>query len=223
MSVFWRPRGCVLWYDFAELSGDTVYDLSGNNNHGTIYGAQWRRGHLIGALEFDGVDDCVIVPESPSLDISGNQISLEAYICIKSTGSYPCIISKYWSAYELLLHADTTRLRFDITLEGTEIKAHTADELELDKWYHVAYVYTGDSHHIFVNGEDKELVWIEEGYGNISTNDYDVAVGSRPNKTCFFNGIIAFARIYNRALSEREIRAHANYLLQKYIAHPPFI
>ena len=39
----------------------------------------------------------------------------------------------------------------------------------------------------------------------------------------FFKGTIAHVRIYNRALSEREIRAHANYLLQKYIAHPPFI
>ncbi|RLI81625.1 MAG: hypothetical protein DRP01_10720, partial [Archaeoglobales archaeon] len=36
-------------------------------------------------------------------------------------------------------------------------------------------------------------------------------------------GTLHFLRIYNRALSEREIRAHANYLLQKYIAHPPFI
>ena len=40
MSIFWRPRGCVLWYDFAELSGDTVYDLSGNGNHGTIYNCE---------------------------------------------------------------------------------------------------------------------------------------------------------------------------------------
>jgi len=46
LSVFWRPRGCVLWFDFGALKGSTVYDLSGEGNHGTIYGAAWRRGHL---------------------------------------------------------------------------------------------------------------------------------------------------------------------------------
>ncbi|HDD42731.1 MAG TPA: LamG domain-containing protein, partial [Nitrososphaeria archaeon] len=33
--------GLVLWLNFNESSGDKVYDRSGNENHGTIYGAEW--------------------------------------------------------------------------------------------------------------------------------------------------------------------------------------
>jgi hypothetical protein len=34
-------NGLVLWFRFDEGRGDTVYDRSGNNNNGTIYGATW--------------------------------------------------------------------------------------------------------------------------------------------------------------------------------------
>lgn len=34
-------NNCVLLFSFDEGIGETVYDQSGNTNHGTIYGAQW--------------------------------------------------------------------------------------------------------------------------------------------------------------------------------------
>jgi len=55
--------------DPGQVSGNTlviplgvsniVLDASGNNNHGTIYGATWVDGKVGGALSFDGVDDYV--------------------------------------------------------------------------------------------------------------------------------------------------------------------
>ena len=35
--------GLVLYLPMDEGSGNTVYDHSGNNNHGTIYGATWSQ------------------------------------------------------------------------------------------------------------------------------------------------------------------------------------
>jgi len=46
-----------------------VLDGSGNNNHGTIYGATWVDGKLGKALDFDGINDYIYVPRSPSLDL----------------------------------------------------------------------------------------------------------------------------------------------------------
>lgn len=41
-KIIQQPTGVVLLdYDFTTGSGNTLFDKSGNNNHGTIYGAQW--------------------------------------------------------------------------------------------------------------------------------------------------------------------------------------
>lgn len=56
------------WH-FDEGEGIIVYDSSGYLNDGTIHGATWTTyGAYGGALEFDGTDDYVEVPDSDSLD-----------------------------------------------------------------------------------------------------------------------------------------------------------
>ncbi len=53
----------VALYKFNELSGDTAYDSSGNNNDGIIEGADWSmEGKFDGALKFDG-DNGVKIPK----------------------------------------------------------------------------------------------------------------------------------------------------------------
>ena len=61
--------GLVGAWKFDEGSGNIAYDSSGNNNHGTIYGATWVDGKFGKALQFDGIDDYVNISASSSLDI----------------------------------------------------------------------------------------------------------------------------------------------------------
>jgi|LGVD01.1.fsa_nt_gb hypothetical protein len=42
----------------------------GSGNDGAIYGAKWVEGKFGKALEFDGVDDYVKVPDDDSLDVT---------------------------------------------------------------------------------------------------------------------------------------------------------
>jgi hypothetical protein len=68
-----------IWH-FDEDSGDTVYDSSGNNNHGTIYdGLRINGVNGTNGLEFDGIDDYVNVPFSPGINIR-DEVSIEAWI-----------------------------------------------------------------------------------------------------------------------------------------------
>ena len=53
----------VAHWNFDKVSGDTIYDLSVNANHGTNYGATLVSGKKGKAISFDGNDDYVRIPK----------------------------------------------------------------------------------------------------------------------------------------------------------------
>jgi len=59
-------KGLVAHWTFDEDSGNIVSDSSGFGNNGTVYGATWTTGAVDGALEFDGIDDYVQIPDNSS-------------------------------------------------------------------------------------------------------------------------------------------------------------
>lgn len=63
-------EGLVAEWHFDEGSGTIAKDESGSGNDGAIYGAKWVEGKFGKALEFDGVDDYVKVPDDDSLDVT---------------------------------------------------------------------------------------------------------------------------------------------------------
>ena len=68
-------------YGFEETSGTTVADSSGTGNNGTIGGAAARTaaGKIGRAIDFDGVNDLVSVPDANSLDLTTG-MTLEAWV-----------------------------------------------------------------------------------------------------------------------------------------------
>ncbi len=80
-------RGLAGYWNFDEGSGQNVYDATGYGNDGTLASSTdssdedptWETGKVGGALEFDGVDDYVKIPDSASLDITG-AITIEFWV-----------------------------------------------------------------------------------------------------------------------------------------------
>ena len=71
----------VGWWKFDDGTGTTAVDSSGNGNDATVYGnAQWIDGWLDGALQFDGVDDYIEVPDNDTLDVGKGDISFMLWI-----------------------------------------------------------------------------------------------------------------------------------------------
>ena len=58
------PEGCVGLWRFDEESGNIAYDQSGNNNDGTIHGAQRVKGKYENALSFDASRNYVSISGS---------------------------------------------------------------------------------------------------------------------------------------------------------------
>ena len=72
----------VLIMHFDEGSGTIAKDESGHGNDGTIHGATWTTGISGKALNFDGVDDYVRIPDSASMDVT-EEVTVEVWARIE--------------------------------------------------------------------------------------------------------------------------------------------
>ena len=191
----------VGWWRFDEGSGTVANDSSGNGNDGTFNGdPQWAAGMLGGALEFDGTDDYVEVPDNESLHL-WERFTLAAWIYqVESSSSR--IIDKIGAGTANGPHLDThpgTKLR---SCSGTCIS--TAADHTLEEWHHVAVTFDEGDVKLYVDGSIEA-----EGSAPspLAGNSLPLRIGADSDGQSLFHGLIDDARVYNRALTEAEILA----------------
>jgi uncharacterized repeat protein (TIGR01451 family) len=205
--------GLVAEWHFDEGSGSVLADSSGNGNDGVIHGATWVEGKYGKALSFDGVNDYVEVPDSPSLDIT-DTITIEAWVepasTIQDSGAAICTkgTGAGGESWNLDIISDGFRFMRRQNDGASYIKA-VSGTFSSVQWYHLVGVVDGGHILIYVNGVKTT--------GNSYTrsfdiNDHIVSIGSRQHRSgaydLNFNGIIDETRIYNRALTADEIKSH---------------
>jgi len=218
----WLPgSGCVLWIQMDEREGNRAYDLSGYGNHGTRYGAIWKRGKIGFALSFDGVDDLVEVPYSASLDLT-TDLTIETWfkpvpynppwkrIAVKGTypdgGGYG-----FWHA-----SSPTVSLAKAAFYDGVTRYESGEFDVELDKWHHLAATLTGNTAKFYINGILKQTFT-----AYVATSNLPLIIGARSIYADYFTGLIDEVRVYNRALSAEEIKAHYWYGIIPSLRVPP--
>ena len=59
-------KGLIAHYNFDEINGKIANDTSEFGINSTVYGASWTEGRIGGALDFDGIDDYVQIPNNES-------------------------------------------------------------------------------------------------------------------------------------------------------------
>ena len=191
----------VGWWRFDEGSGTVANDSSGYGNDGTFNGdPQWAVGMLGGALEFDGTDDYIEVPDNESLQL-WERFTLAAWIYqVESSSSR--IIDKIGAGTANGPHLDThpgTKLR---SCSGTCIS--TAADHTLEEWHHVAVTFDEGDVKLYVDGSIEA-----EGSAPspLAGNSLPLRIGADSDGQSLFYGLIDDARVYNRALTEAEILA----------------
>ncbi len=191
----------VGWWRFDEGSGTVANDSSGNGNDGTFNGdPQWAAGMLGGALEFNGTDDYVEVPDNESLHL-WERFTLAAWIYqVESSSSR--IIDKIGAGTANGPHLDThpgTTLR---SCSGTCVS--TAADYTLEEWHHVAVTFDEGDVKLYIDGSI-------EGEGSapspLAGNSLSLRIGADSDGQSLFHGLIDDVRVYNRALTEAEILA----------------
>ncbi|MEN9328307.1 MAG: hypothetical protein RI947_1115 [Candidatus Parcubacteria bacterium] len=184
-------------------------DSSGNGNDGAYNGdTVTAAGKFNRGVTLDGTGDYISVPDSSSLDAS-TSVTVAAWIYVDSyTSSYPRIITK-GSAYDLHMYVfggGEGRLEWDIRIPGeTDTTTPVSAAVPLNQWTHVAATYNGSSSKVYVNGKlQSQLNGLS---GSITNTNNDLGIGAIATGSNYFPGDIDEARIYNRALSDTEIRS----------------
>lgn len=196
--------GLRLHIDGENYGGSgAVRDLSKYAHTGTISGATYNNN---GYWTFDGND--LILFDDSDLDITGAFTS-EAWIkSSQLTGnSYSSIIS--WGRHTTnqdrtlwLNGAGEPGGSLGLYFYGTTSNMVSGETiLTDDRWHHVVGTFDGRVGKVYVDGK-------LEGVRRLTAGSYTydgTRIGANPSPSYYFNGAIAVARIYARALSHVEI------------------
>ena len=130
----------MLLHKLNEGQGGVTVDSSDQSNDGTITGANWTTGKYGYGLNFDGINDQVDVPYSPSLDLDGSLgFCIEAWVKLESDGSQ--WIAEKLDAYYLGAEPHgASKVRFKGGVwNGGVLQEVTSWAMGVGTWMHVAF------------------------------------------------------------------------------------
>ena len=210
-SVFAAKEGLVLYLPF---DGD-IEDASGNENHGEVKKgkAKWTDGKFGKAMEFDGATH-IEIPDKPDSgfdNVSGFTVEVwvkqsthhDNGIVVKLTTAgqfWPC-------SYNLETWSDQLAY-FGV---GADTGQWATSKYPLNEWFHFAGVFDAGKEHVYVNGELGGTV--SDPDKTVPDGDLPVYVGCVDPNSYPFEGALDELAIYNRALSEAEIKEDMNGII----------
>lgn len=201
-----------LW-KFDEPDGNKALDSSGNGNDGAFLMQPDRVPGIIGnALRLDGRGQCVHVPDSPSLHIAGDQLSIVCWLSWAGSGDYwQAIISKGidpddWGCF---IRESYANLYFVTNPHDKRNLMNSVPFLVTpNRWHFLAATYDGKRTKIYLDGE---LVAEDVLSGNLIPNDSPLRIGHAEKTTHWWNGMLDEVAVFRRALPQEEILSIMEY------------
>ena len=215
-------EGLVAYWSFDD---GTAHDDSGHGHDGVIHGAAVVLGVSGNALSFDGIDDYVEIPGTSAFQFANqsltfctwvtivdNQDLYRAFIHLGSAvgeNNYPAIcLQKARSGW---LDGRLYTQVWNGSEQATASSLADGDALPKNTWTHLAGVVDceGSSVHLYLNGYLQDTA-AAVTFDLSEAEELGLRLGASPwygiSGYKFHNGLLDEVRIYDRALSEDEIR-----------------
>ena len=219
MALAHSPRivtdGLALCLDGANVksypgSGTTWKDLSGKGNDGTLTNGPTFSSNYGGNIVLDGSNDFVTGVHNSELNLR-NDVTVECWF--RRTGgrsTWVRIFGKGNSSnrtYGLWYHVNSNYFLYQ-RYGGSTMNILLSKSVVSNEWYHIVGTSSGSTHTLYVNGVKKGTASNSSTFHS-STDPYKV--GSHDGSYHHI-GDVSKCRIYNRGLSEAEVKQNYNAL-----------
>ena len=200
--------------DKEDIQGDLVKDVSAKKNHGKIGGdPKIVPGKIAEALDFDGKDDFVALPNL------GNEVAVSIDLWARADQPFPDIrglLSTFdppqWKAGAV--HFKFENNQIDILKNGG---GRIQVPAQPNVWYHVGYTCDTKKNELtlYVNGEAIQTVPAGAEPNNLTS----LRIGSE-HEGRYFPGILDDVRLYNNALTAKEMKQNFQVKSNELAVHP---
>ncbi|MHA2602329.1 MAG: LamG-like jellyroll fold domain-containing protein, partial [Candidatus Thorarchaeota archaeon SMTZ1-83] len=142
-----------------EYEDSSLYKHHGQGGEGDpLYVPQVASGKIGSAQYFtnetDGKYDLIDCGDSPLWDISGTQITMEAWVWHNNTPwdhVYGIMNHKGWSdGYSLFMRRNMQKVAFNLPGESHQLTSAT--DITVDNWHHIVAVYDGSTMRTYIDG-----------------------------------------------------------------------
>lgn len=217
------PDGLLLYLAFDEGKGGTAKDTSGNKFDGELNGgAKWDDGKVNKSIRFNGSDAFISVPP---LEVDPEAFTIEFWFS-------PAKDLDSGGARMDLMYAHTGCCRPHITFNrqkdgGIGLHAEfggngdqgpisdlttATGKWKAGEWYHWAGTANKTETKVYVNGKfEKKLK--SKGVPNLRYEEHGISIGSASGNSNWFSGRMDEIRIWERVLTDAEIKKAADLTL----------
>lgn len=199
-------------------TGGGLLDLTNNGNNGAITraaspSAAFYNGNNGGSFVFDGSNDYVVLQDSNTLDVS-SALTEEAWVYIHAYTDRGTVATKNLSYY-FQVHINGTVQIYSYWQNGSNPGNSSYNSssatVPLNTWTYIAWTEdTSGLRKIYINGNFDSQ---HSAQSTIYNNTYELNIGGQywdSTLNRLLDGQISSVRVYNRALSEDEIRQNYN-------------
>ena len=192
-----------------------VRDYSGNNYNGTVVGAL-PYGEF---YKFDGIDDYINIPHQV---LTTQQIRESGLTMIAKVRPTEIKESRIFSMKPTTGYSDSATGGIGIRESGTARiicyddptsykYVNSSTVLSVNEWYLVIGIYNpaDATMRLYLNGIEEGTPQVITTYSRLSSND-ETYIGNDSTQSREFAGDIAYVKIFNRALTAKEVKLEYN-------------